>query len=61
MRKVNDALLFVDRTVKKELSTSYYSERKGFLTSLKKEAAKARSCGNVDKKSADPISFPFFN
>jgi hypothetical protein len=55
MRKVNDA-----RTVKKELSITYYSEMKGFLNSFKKEAAVARSRRNVDEKSADPISFSFF-
>jgi hypothetical protein len=60
MRKVNDAILFGARTVKKELSTSYYSEMKGFLNSFKKEAADARSRGNMDEKSADPISFSLF-
>jgi hypothetical protein len=60
MQKVNNAIIFGARTVKKELSTSYYSEMKGFFNSFKKEAADARSRRNVDEKSADPISFSLF-
>ena len=60
MRKVHDAILFGARTVKEVLSTSYYSEMDSFLTSFKKECADARSRGNVDAKSADPISFSLY-
>ena len=60
MRKVHDAILFGARTVKEVLSTSYYSEMDSFLNSFKKECADARSRGNVDAKSADPISFSLY-
>ena len=40
--------------------TSYYAEMDSFLVSFKKEAADARSQGNVDEKSADPITFSLF-
>ena len=60
MRKVHDAILFGARTVKAILSTSYYSEMDSFLSSFRKEIADARSRGNVDEKSADPISFSLF-
>jgi hypothetical protein len=60
MRKVHDAILFGARTVKEVLSTSYYSEMDSFLTSFQKECAVAASQGNVDAKSADPISFSLF-
>ena len=60
MRKVHDAILFGARTVKEVLSTSYYSEMDSFLTSFWKECANAASQGNVDAKSADPISFSLF-
>jgi hypothetical protein len=60
MRKIHDAVLFGARTVKKVLSSSYYSEMYSFLQSFKKETADARSHGNVDEKSADPISFSLF-
>jgi hypothetical protein len=60
MRKINDAILFGARTVKEILSSSYYSEMDSFLTSFKKETADARSHGNMDEKSADPISFSLF-
>jgi hypothetical protein len=60
MRKVHDAILFGARTVKEVLSTSYYSEMDRFLTSFMKECADAASKGNVDAKSADPISFSLY-
>ena len=56
MQKIHDAVLFGARTVKKVLSSSYYSEMYSFLQSFKKETADARSHGNVDKKSADPAN-----
>ena len=46
--------------MKATLSTSYYSEMDSFLASIRKEIADARSRGNVDEKSADPISFSLF-
>jgi hypothetical protein len=58
MRKIHDAVLFGARTVKKVLSSSYFSEMNSFLQSFKKETADTYSHGNVDKKSANPISFP---
>ena len=60
IRKIHDAILFGARTVKATLSTSYYSEMDSFLASIRKEIADARSRGNVDEKSADPISFSLF-
>ncbi len=57
MQKIHDAVLLGARTVKKVLSSSHYSEMYSFLQSFKKETAGARCHGNVDKKSADPISF----
>jgi hypothetical protein len=62
MQKIHeDAVLLGARTVKKVLSSSYYSEMYSFLQSFKKETSDACSHGNVDKKkSADPISFPLF-
>ena len=60
MRKIHDAILFGARTAKKILSTNYYAEMDSFLVSFKKEAADARSQGNVDEKSADPITFSLF-
>ena len=60
MRKIHDAVLFGARTVKQVLSSQYYIEMESFLRSFKKEAADARSHGNVDEKSADPISFTLF-
>ena len=60
MRKIHDAVLFGARTVKQVLSSQYYVEMESFLGSFKKEAADARSRGNVDEKSADPISFSLF-
>ena len=60
MQKIHDAVLFYARTVKQVLSSShYYVETESFLWSFKK-AADARSRGNVDEKSADPISFSLF-
>ncbi len=61
MHKVHDAILFGARTVEQLLSISYYSEMDSFLNSFKKETADTRSRGNVDEKSADPISFSSFN
>ena len=62
MHKMHDAILFGTRTVKKTLSSSYYTEMDSFLLSFKKEtAADARSKGNVDEKSADPISYSLFH
>jgi hypothetical protein len=61
MQKIHDAILFGARTAKKILSTSYCAEMDSFLVSFKKEAADARSQGNVDEeKSADPITFSLF-
>jgi hypothetical protein len=60
MRKMHDAILFGARTVKKSLPSSYYSEMDTFLSSFKKEEAKAKSEGNVDERSADPITFSLF-
>ena len=60
MRKVNDAILFGARTVKKKLPSSYYSEMDSFLASFKKEEATAKADGNVDERSADPICFSLF-
>ncbi|KAI2489681.1 hypothetical protein MHU86_24909 [Fragilaria crotonensis] len=60
MRKIHDAILFGARTVKQVLSSSYYSEMHSFLQSFRKETADARSNGNMDEKSADPISFSLF-
>ena len=60
MRKIHDAILFSARTVKQILSSTYYSEMDSFLASIRKEIADARSRGNVDEKSADPISFYLF-
>jgi hypothetical protein len=47
--------------VKKTLSSSYYIEMDSFLLSFKKETADARSKGNVDEKSANPISYSLFH
>lgn len=60
MRKMHDAILFGARTVKQSLPSSYYSEMDSFLSSFKKEEAKAKSEGNVDERSADPITFSLF-
>ena len=60
IRKIHDAILFGSRTVKQVLSSTYYSEMHSFLLSFKKETADARSHGNVDEKSADPISFSLY-
>ena len=60
MRKIHDAILFGARTVKQILSSTYYSEMDSFLASFKKEVADAWSHGNMDEKSADPISFSLF-
>jgi hypothetical protein len=60
MRKIHDAILFGAKTVKQILSSTYYSEMDSFLNSFKKETADARSHGNTDEKSADPISFSLF-
>ena len=60
MRKTHDAVLFGASTVKQILSSQYYVERDSFLWSFKKEAADARSRGNVEEKSADPISFTLY-
>lgn len=60
MRKMNDAILFGARTVKKSLPSSFYSEMESFLGSFKKEEANAKSLGNVDERSADPISFTLY-
>jgi hypothetical protein len=60
MRKLHDAILFGAQAVKQVLSTSYYSEMDSFLNSYKKECADARSRGNVDAKSSDPISFSLY-
>ena len=60
MRKIHDAILFGARTVKKVLSSTYYTEMDSFLLSFKKENADARSKGNVDEKSADPITYSLF-
>ena len=60
MRKIHDAILFGARTVKKALSSNYYTEMDSFLLSFKKENADARSKGNVDEKSADPITYSLF-
>ena len=60
IRKMNGAILFGARTVKQILSSSYYSEMDSFLTSFKKEIADARSHGNVDEMSDDPISLSLF-
>jgi hypothetical protein len=60
MRKMHDAILFGARTIKKTLSSSYYTEMDSFLSSFKKETADAKSKGNVDEKSADPISYSLF-
>ena len=60
MRKIHDAALFGARTVQQVLSSSYYSEMHSVLQSFRKETADACSHGNVDEKSADPISFSHF-
>jgi hypothetical protein len=60
IQKIHDAILFGARTVGETLSTSYFSEMDSFLASIRKEIADARSRGNVDEKSADPISFYLF-
>ena len=60
MQKVHDAILFRARTARQVLSTTYYAEMDSFLNSFKKETANARSKGNMDGKSADPISFSLY-
>ncbi len=60
MRKTHNAVLFGASTVKQILSSQYYVDMDSFLPSFKKEAADARSRGNVDEKSADPISFTLY-
>lgn len=60
MRKTHDAVLFGASTVRQILSSQYYVEMDSFLRSFKKEAADARSRGNVDEKTADPISFTLY-
>jgi hypothetical protein len=57
MRKMHDAILFGARTVKQSLPSSYYLEMDYFLSPFKKEEAKAKSEGNIDERSADPITF----
>lgn len=60
LRKFNDAIIFGALIAKKRLSSEYYAEMGSFLSSFKKENAEARSRGNTDEKSADPISFSLF-
>ncbi len=60
MLKIHDAILFGARTVMKVLLSNYYTEMDSFLLSFKKENADAHSKGNVDKKSADPITNSLF-
>jgi hypothetical protein len=59
MRKGHDAVLFGARTGKKVLSSNY-AEMDSFLASFKKETADARTHGNIDEKSADPITYSLF-
>lgn len=60
MRKLHDAILFGARTANMALPSVYYSEMETFLASFKKEEANAKSEGNVDERTADPISFSLF-
>ena len=60
MRKIVDAILFGAKTVKENLPSAFYTEIDSFLASYRKELADAKSQGNVDEKSADPISFSLF-
>lgn len=54
---VHAVILFIARTVKEVLSTSYYSEMYRFLTSLDKECADAANQDIINAMmSADPIS-----
>ena len=60
VRKINDAILFGSKRVDQELPGSYYTEMESFLLSYRKENAVAASEGNVDERSADPISFSLY-
>ena len=60
MRKMHDAILFGSKMVKQRMPSSYYSEMESFLASFKKEVARAKSAGNLDENTSDPICYSLY-
>ena len=60
IRKFHDAILFGKYIADQKLPGSYYIQMESFLLSYRKEHAEAGSDGNVDERSADPISFSLY-
>jgi hypothetical protein len=60
LRKYNDCILHGAKEADERLPRTYYEEMEKFLTSFKKETAKAKKDGNLDEQEADPISWSLF-
>ena len=61
MRKIHDAILFGSKMAKEKMPSSYYTEMESFLASFKKEVARAKSAGNLDENTSDPICFSLYS
>lgn len=60
IRKYHDAILFGSSEAGEPLPRQYYEDMERFLKGFKKQAAAAKSEGQLDEQDADPISWSFF-
>ena len=59
--KYKDAIIFGSKEVKELLPPNFYEETTHFLSSFKKEVAKAKERGEVDESESDPIPHPLMS
>ena len=60
IRKYFDAILYGAGAANEQLPLRFYSDMDLFLKAFKKQTAKAKKEGNLDKNEADPIPWSLF-